>query len=145
MENNELIKNVTYDKCGNIKPLDESVISFLQILIPKPTTLDADDNAPLSYKNCNSFELTYDNRMPQILYYLGDYMYNAESNRFYNPLNFEGTTIGGGENLMESYKICEAIKKWAENTMYLISEQCVKEQIDKENIQNNEIINNENN
>lgn len=125
MENNELIKNVTYDSCGEIKPLDESVISFLQILIPKPTISGAKDDEPLSYKNCNSFELVYDNRCPQILYYLGDYMYDAEAkpSRFLSCLpniNFEGTTIGDSGDLVESYKACEAIKKWAENTMELI-------------------------
>ena len=133
MENKELIRNITINECGDIKPLDESVISLLQVLIPKPTTSDTKDDEPLSYKNCNSFELIYDNRQPQILYYLGDYMYDAEAkpSRFYNSLNFEGTTVGGSEDLTESYKICEAIKEWAENTMYLIGEKCVKEIEDK--------------
>lgn len=123
MENKELIKSVTYDACGDVKPLDESVISFLQILIPKPTTSDAKDDELLSYKNCNSLELIYDNRHPQILYYLGDYMYDAESkpSRFINPSKFEGTTVGDSGDLVESYKACEAIKEWAENTMELIS------------------------
>lgn len=122
MENKELIQNVTYDRCGNIKPLDESVISFLQILIPKPTISGAKDDEPLSYKNCNSFELIYDIRMPKILYYLGDYMFDvdAKPSRFFNPLIFDGTTVGDSGDLMESYKACEAIKKWAENTMELI-------------------------
>ena len=122
MENKELIQNVTYDRCGNIKPLDESVISFLQILIPKPTISGAKDDEPLSYKNCNSFELIYDIRMPKILYYLGDYMFDADAkpSRFFNPLVFDGTTVGDSGDLMESYKACEAIKKWAENTMELI-------------------------
>lgn len=129
MENKELIQNVTYDRCGNIKPLDESVISFLQILIPKSTISGAKDDEPLSYKNCNSFELIYDIRMPKILYYLGDYMFDADAkpSRFFNPLIFDGTTVGDSGDLMESYKACEAIKKWAENTMYLIGEKCVKE------------------
>ena len=124
MENKELIKSVTLNECGDIMPLDDSVISFLQILIPKPTTSDAKDDEPLSYKNCNSFELIYDNRQPQILYYLGDYMYDAEvkPNRFFTPLNFDGKTVGDSGDLVESYKACEAIKKWAENTMYLIGE-----------------------
>lgn len=130
------IKNVTLDRCGVEKPLDESVISSLQILIPKPTTSDAKDDEPLSYKNCNSFELIYDNRQPQIVYYLGDYMYDAEAkpSRFLSCLpniNFEGTTVGDSGDLVESYKACEAIKKWAENTMYLIGEKCVKEINDK--------------
>lgn len=132
MENKELIKCVTLNEYGNIMPLDDSVISSLQILIPKPTTSDAKDDEPLSYKNCNSFELLYDSRQPQILYYLGDYMYDAESNpsRFLSSLpniNFEGTTVGDGGDLVDMYKVCEAIKKWAENTMYLIGEKCVKE------------------
>lgn len=180
MDDKELIKNVTYNESGCERPLEESVISFLQILIPKPTTSDAKDDEPLSYKNCNSFELIYDNRQPQILYYLGDYMYDAEPkpSRFLSCLpniNFEGTTVGDSGDLVESYKACEAIKKWAENTMYLIGEQCVKEindrineeiekdceesrkrlldklyelgkeAIEKENNQNNEIVNDENN
>lgn len=122
MENKELIKSVTYNESGCERPLEESVISFLQILIPKPTTPDVKDDEPLSYKNCNSFELIYDKRMPNILYYLGDYMLDAEArpSRFYNPLKFEGTTVSDSGNLMESYKACEAIKKWAENTMELI-------------------------
>ena len=123
MDNKELIKNVTYNESGCERPLEESVISFLQILIPKPTTSDAKDDEPLSYKNCNSFELIYDNRQPQILYYLGDYMYDAESKPsrlLYNPISFDGTTVGDSGDLMESYKACEAIKKWAENTMELI-------------------------
>ena len=65
MENKELIKNVTYNESGCERPLEESVISFLQILIPKPTTPDAKDDEPLSYKNCNSFELIYVKRMPK--------------------------------------------------------------------------------
>lgn len=135
MENKELIKSVTLNECGDIMPLDDSVISFLQILMPKPTTSDAKDDEPLSYKNCNSFELIYDNRQPQILYYLGDYMYNPNlsPNNFHNILDLEGVTIGGSGNLMESYKACEAIKKWAENTMYLIGEKCVKEINDRIN------------
>lgn len=177
MDDKELIKNVTYNESGCERPLEESVISFLQILIPKPTTPDAKDDEPLSYKNCNSFELIYDKRMPQILYYLGDYMFDADAkpSRFFNPLIFDGTTVGDSGDLVESYKACEAIKKWAENTMYLIGEQCVKEindrvneeideyceesrkrlldklyelgkeAIEKENNQNNEIVNNENN
>lgn len=122
MENKELIKSVTLNKCGDIMPLDDSVISFLQILIPKPTTSDAKNDEPLSYKNCNSFELMYDNRHPQILYYLGDYMHDSDAkpSRFFNPLIFDGTTVGDSGDLMESYKACEAIKKWAENTMELI-------------------------
>ena len=132
MDNKDLIQSVTLNECGNIKPLDESVISFLQVLIPKSTTCDAKDNEPLSYKNCNSFELVYDNRRPQIVYYLGDYMYDAEAkpSRFLSCLpniNFEGTTVGDGGDLGDMYKVCEAIKKWAENTMYLIGEKCVKE------------------
>lgn len=120
MENKELIKSVTLDEFGNNMPLDKSVISFLQILIP--TTPDAKDDEPLSYKNCNSFELIYDSRIPQILYYLGDYMFDADAkpSRFFNPLIFEGTTVGDSGDLAESYKACEAIKKWAENTMELI-------------------------
>ena len=39
---------------------------------------------------------------------------------FFNPLIFDGTTVGDSGDLMESYKACEAIKKWAENTMELI-------------------------
>lgn len=122
MENKELIKNVTYNESGCERPLEESVISFLQILIPKPTTPDAKDDEVLSYKNCNSFELIYDIRMPQILYYLGDYMFDADAkpSRFFNPLIFDGTTVGDSGDLTESYKACEAIKKWAENTMELI-------------------------
>ena len=134
MENKELINIETYDECGKVKPLDESVISFLQILMPKPTLLEANGDEPLSYKNCNSFELIYDNRHPQILYYLGDYMYDAEpkpSRLLYNPISFDGTTVGDSGDLVESYKACEAIKKWAENTMYLIGEKCVKEINDK--------------
>ena len=135
MENKELIKNVTCNESGCERPLEESVISFLQILMPKPTTPDAKDDEPLSYKNCNSFELIYDIRMPQILYYLGDYMFDADAkpSRFFTPLNFDGTTVGDSGDLIESYKACEAIKKWAENTMYLISERCVKEISDKIN------------
>ena len=135
MENKELIKNVTYNESGCEVPLEESVISFLQILIPKSTMSGAKDDGPLSYKNCNSFELIYDKRMPKILYYLGDYMLDADAkpSRFFNPLIFDGTTIGGSGDLMESYKACEAIKKWAENTMYLIGEQCVKEINDRVN------------
>ena len=122
MENKELIRNVTYNESGCERPLEESVISFLQILIPKPTTPDAKDDEVLSYKNCNSFELIYDFRMPQILYYLGDYMFDADAkpSRFFNPLIFDGTTVGDSGDLVESYKACEAIKKWAENTMELI-------------------------
>lgn len=123
MENKELIKSVTLNECGDIMPLDDSVISFLQILVPKPTTSDAKNDEPLSYKNCNSFELIYDIRMPQILYYLGDYMYDVEqkpSRLLYNPISFDGTTVGDSGDLVESYKACEAIKKWAENTMELI-------------------------
>ncbi len=129
MENKELIKSVTLDEFGNNMPLDDSVISFLQILIPKSTISGAKDDEPLSYKNCNSFELIYDNRIPQILYYLGDYMFDADAkpSRFFNPLIFEGTTVGDSGDLVETYKACEAIKKWAENTMYLIGEKCVKE------------------
>ena len=129
MENKELIQNVTYDRCGNIKPLDESVISFLQILIPKPTISGAKDDESLSYKNCSSFELIYDIRMPKILYYLGDYMFDADAkpSRFFNPLIFDGTTVGDSGDLMESYKACEAIKKWAENTMELINQKCIFE------------------
>lgn len=132
MDDKELIKNVTYNESGCERPLEESVISFLQILVPKPTTSEAKDDEPLSYKNCNSFELLYDNRRPQIIYYLGDYMYDAEANpsRFLSCLpniNFEGTTVGDGGDLTEMYKACEAIKKWAENTMYLIGEKCIDE------------------
>lgn len=129
MENEELIKSVTLDEFGNNMPLDDSVISFLQILIPKSTISGAKDDEPLSYKNCNSFELIYDNRIPQILYYLGDYMFDADAkpSRFFTPLIFEGTTVGDSGDLVETYKACEAIKKWAENTMYLIGEKCVKE------------------
>lgn len=132
MGNKELIKNETYNECGNVTPLHDSVISFLQILVPKPTTSEAKDDEPLSYKNCNSFELLYDNRRPQILYYLGDYMYDAEANpsRFLSCLpniNFEGITVGDSGDLMESYRACVAIKQWAENTMYLIGEKCIDE------------------
>ena len=117
MENKELIKNVTCNESGCERPLEESVISFLQILIP-----NAKDDEVLSYKNCNSFELIYDSRHPQILYYLGDYMFDADAkpSRFFNPLIFDGTTVGDSGDLVESYKACEAIKKWAENTMELI-------------------------
>ena len=129
MEHKELIKNVTCNEYGDIKPIDESVFSHLQILIPKTPSTGTNDDELYSYKNCNSFELLYDNRQPQILYYLGDYMYNPDlnPNKFHNVLDLEGVTISGSDDLMVSYKICEAIKKWAENTMYLIGEKCVKE------------------
>ena len=139
MDNKELITSLTLNAYGDATSLEDSEVSFLQILIPKPTTSNAKDDEPLSYKNCNSFELVYDNRQPRIVYYLGDYMYDAEAkpSRFIIPLNFDGITVGDGGDLGDMYKVCEAIKKWAENTMYLIGE--------KENNQTNEIINNENN
>lgn len=63
-------------------------------------------------------------------------MYDAESKPsrlLYNPISFEGTTVGDGGDLGDMYKVCEAIKKWAENTMYLIGEKCIKEINDRIN------------
>ena len=120
------INNQTFNECGTLVPLDESVIALLQIKIPKHELAEGEK---LNYKNCNSFELLFDKRHPQILYYLGDFCYNDEANptRFYNAFIFEGTTVGGSNDLMESYRACVAIKQWAENTMELINQKCIFE------------------
>ena len=49
------------NECGEKTSLDKSVISLLQILLPRQKV---GDDGPLSYKNCDSFELLFDKRNP---------------------------------------------------------------------------------
>lgn len=125
-----VIENSTIDSYGNEAPLDKSVCTFLRVVLPKPNG-KIEENEPLTHENCDAFELVYDTRHPQVIYYLGDYQVGRVQGhkglpRYVNYTKFNGITAGDNGDLVESYKACEAIKKWAENTMYLIGEKCVK-------------------
>lgn len=121
--------NISFlNEYGDEVPVENARITFIQMLLPRENA----DKDNLSYKNCDSFEIMFDKRQPQVLFYLGDYMKNDsevknEGLKHMNYIKFNGITAGSGNGLMESYNTCAAIKDWCEKTMYLIGEECVKE------------------
>lgn len=126
--------NNVYNPSGEpVKVTDKNAaMSWLSMTYPKDGNTDSEDP---NYKDTNIIEFLFDVRMPQIIYYMGDYPEYPENERknFKNDLlrkfgikqKIKDVCFPDGEgDLVASYESCEAIKEWCENTQKLIVGRC---------------------